>query len=284
MDKRSVLELIEEQLVKGEINLPVSEKTAVNLSNLLRKKDLDAVELTALIEKDPSLAVKFLNLSNSPLYAGLAKIKSVEQAVIRLGLKATRNFLLTITFHDIFRGRKKYLRDQFAMNWRHSLACGICAKKIAENSNMMLVAEDSYLLGLLHDIGVVAILDTLVTLLKREDDSTELGEELIIEIIYTFHPLVGAKILRMFDFDEMFCKIVELHHEQESYEDKDSPLFNILQVADHLLKKISLSLVPDTDISISVLPYTTKLGLDPFFISVMEVDIEDLLAGIDEIF
>jgi len=281
--KVSVKKIIEEELARDEIKLPLAENVAVNLGGLLHKDEINIAELSALVEKDPSLTAKVLNLSNSPLYAGLVKIKTVEQAITRLGIKAVKNFLMTISFRDVFRGGGQYLRSQFTINWRHSLACGICARRVAENSSLAFVSEEAYLLGLLHDIGTISILNTLARLKKKKDSGFELHDELVLEIIYTFHSSIGAKILRKLNFDDKFCSIVETHHDPESFPDQDDPLLNILQVANHLLQKIGISLKPDPNISIVGLPGTGRLGLDPLFISVMEVDLEDMLSNTEKI-
>lgn len=279
---QSLINIIEEKLNSEEIMLPVPQDVAIDLSILLRKEDIDVKETVKIVEKDPSLTAKILNLSNSPVYAGLVKIKTIEQAIARLGIKTVKSFLMTIKFKDVFMAKDNFLKSIFSMNWQHSLACAICARKIADKSNLAFIADDAYLLGLMHDIGTTPILSTLVNL-KKKNSEIELSDKLINEIIVAFHPHTGKKILEKFNFDEKILKITETHHDPDSFKDQDDPLFCVLQVADQLVKKVGISINPDPNISIVGLEYTSKLGLDPMFISVTEIDIEDLLSTTDQL-
>jgi len=94
---------------------------------------------------------------------------------------------------------------------------------------------------------------------------------------------VGAKVLGRLNFEERFCRIVELHHNQDDYPDKDDPLYNILFVSNNLLKKIGLAFDPDPHISIISLPSSSKLGLDPMFVAMLEVDLEDSLQNMENL-
>ncbi len=279
---QSLINIIEEKLNSEDIMLPVPQDVAIDLSILLRKEDIDVKETVKIVEKDPSLTAKILNLSNSPVYAGLVKIKTIDQAIARLGIKTVKNFLMTIKFKDVFMGGSNFLKNIFSMNWQHSLACAICARRIAEKSNLSFIADDAYLLGLMHDIGTTPILSTLVNI-KKQNSEIELSNELINEIIVAFHPQTGSKILEKFNFDKKMIEITASHHDPDKYKDQDDPLFCILQVADHIVKKVGISLNPDTNISILGLTHSAKLGLDPLFISVTEIDIEDLLSKTDNL-
>ncbi len=278
----SVKELIEAELSKDDIPLPIPKHIAFSLNRLLSNEYVAIKSLSDIIEKDPSLTAKVLNLSNSPVYAGLVMIKTIDQALTRLGLKTVRNFIMTILIKDVFKGTSKYLNTLFETTWRHSLGCALCSKRIAEHASMSYLAEDAYLAGLLHDIGTISILNTIVDLRNRdESQSFEIHHHLIIEIIYSFHSSIGARILQKLSFDDKLCAVVEAHENPDEYEDPDDPLLNILHTADMMMKKIGLSLKPDPNLTITGLPSTARLGLDPLFVSVTELDIEEIMEHTD---
>ena len=82
----SLKEIIEKELQQEEIPLPTIDNTAATIMNLLQDENTTIDDLAKVIEKDPSLTAKVLNLSNSSFYAGLAKIKNVERAISRVGI------------------------------------------------------------------------------------------------------------------------------------------------------------------------------------------------------
>jgi putative nucleotidyltransferase with HDIG domain len=281
MEQLSIKDLIEHELAKEEIDLPIPNIMASQLGTLLGNEDVDIEKLSKIIERDPSLTAKILNLSNSVFYSGLMKVKTVDRSIARVGLISIKNFLLTSVMKEVFNGEGQYFREKFIMNWKHSLGCAICSKRIAEQINLKSISEDAYILGLLHDIGTIFIFNTL-NHVKMKKESFDFSEGLIQEIIETFHPTIGAKVLKKLNFDEKYCRIVATHHDPvAASDDGDDPLFNILQVANNLMRKIGISITPDQNISIISIPATAKLGIDPLFIAMLEVDIEDTLHTMD---
>jgi HD-like signal output (HDOD) protein len=71
------------------------------------------------------------------------------------------------------------------------------------------LADDAYLLGLLHDIGTVFILNTIEEICEEMHGGFEENPELLHEIVYSLHARAGAEILAKLEFDETFCRIVE---------------------------------------------------------------------------
>ena len=108
-------------------------------------------------------------------------------------------------------------------------------------------------------------------------------EQGIVPLQHQRHTLKGIKENGIFSVnvpstslvkETDYCGIVATHHEPESYGNQDDSLFNILQVANNLMRKVGISISSDRDVSIVSLPSTAKLGLEPLFIATLELDIE----------
>jgi HD-like signal output (HDOD) protein len=127
------------------------------------------------------------------------------------------------------------------------------------------------------------ILNMLVNLKKESKGDMDLNEELVKEILVAFHPTVGAKVLEKLNFDVNFCRIVATHHDPDQYGNQEDSLFNILQIANNLMRKIGISITSDRDVSLVSLPSTAKLGIEPLFIATLEIDIEEQLAAMDDL-
>ncbi|MEA2102656.1 MAG: HDOD domain-containing protein [Thermodesulfobacteriota bacterium] len=280
--KVSLKEIIEHELAAEEISLPIMDNMASNLHSMLMDENVSIQKLAEVIEKDPSLTIKVLNLSNSSFYAGLAKVRNVDRAISRIGLKTIKNFLMTVSLKGAFHSKGKRFHDLFQMNWEHSLGCALCGKRIAEQINLKSIAEDAYLLGLLHDIGTVSILNTLNKYYENMKQAMDVNDNIVNEILNAFQARAGAMILEKMHFDERFCKIVSMQDRPEEYNDPDDPLFNILKVSNHVLDKAGISLNPDPTIALMGLPYTRKLRLEAMFFAVIEVDLEDSLENMKD--
>ena len=80
--------------------------------------------IAKLISEDPGLTGRILKLANSPLFACLAKIESITQAITIIGVQQVRDLALAISVMDVFKGIPAGLIDMQQF-WRHSIATGI---------------------------------------------------------------------------------------------------------------------------------------------------------------
>lgn len=126
----------------------------------------DLGDLARVIESDPVLASRILQLANSATFAsGRARITSVEEAVRNIGIKTIHQFALTI---GIFESFPKNTSDGFnAMRcWQHCYGTAVILNLIMEQLGDEL-SGGGHLIGLCHDLG---------ELLLREHFATEYQE------------------------------------------------------------------------------------------------------------
>ena len=135
------------------LRLPPFPQVAVKVLQLVTNENVQLHELCDLISSDAAFASEVLTVANSALYAPRYPANSILQAVAVLGADMLHGMCVTV-------GVRAYLGKSMnnpAMRalWRHSLACGIVAQKLAAGG---LVDEyTAYTAGILHDIGRVAL-------------------------------------------------------------------------------------------------------------------------------
>ena len=83
--EKPLIVLIKEALAQGTLNIPVFHSVAVKLQEILGGNSFTIKEVTDLITADQALATQVLRVANSPFYAGLTEITTINNAVIRLG-------------------------------------------------------------------------------------------------------------------------------------------------------------------------------------------------------
>jgi HD-like signal output (HDOD) protein len=279
----SIKNLIEKELERNDLKLPFPDTMASILNTILGNEYLSVSDLANIVGLDASLTTRILNLSNSVFYSGLEKTRTVDQAIARIGLGPIRNVLTASLMKEAFVSVSGSCADFFLTNWRHSLGCAVAAKRIAKKTKFKSLGEDAYLLGLVHDVGNMFIMSVIERFKKSWENNQGVTENLIREILDAYHPTVGAKIIEKFGFETQYCRIVATHHEPALFEEQEDPLFNILQVADSIMRKVGISINPNKDISIISLPSTAKLGLEPSFITMIEDNIEEMLAAMDNL-
>lgn len=135
------------------LRLPPFPKVAVRVLQLVTNENVQLHELCDLVSSDAAFASEVLTVANSALYAPRYPARSILQAIAVLGADTLQGMCITV-------GVRAYLGKQMnqpAMRalWRHSLACGMIAQKLAAGG---LVDEyTAYTAGILHDIGRIAL-------------------------------------------------------------------------------------------------------------------------------
>lgn len=130
---------------------PVLPAIAVQLMDLSHRPSVKMREIAGLIEQDPILAADMLKLSRSARMALAAPVRTVEEALVRLGLRRSTELFVQVALQaKLFRCRGyEHVLERLRL---HSVATAEIARLVAQVAN---IADDSvYLTGLLHDVGI----------------------------------------------------------------------------------------------------------------------------------
>lgn len=123
----------------------------------LRDPNASARNYVATIRQDPVVAAAVLTIANSAYFNPYRKkIENFEHAVATLGIEGLRLVLSTAVLQPIVRGQNNKLPQRI---WDHSLACAVCCQQLAQRAH--LDPFKAYLLGLVHDVGVVTLFNQL---------------------------------------------------------------------------------------------------------------------------
>src|SRR5690606_32085834 len=99
---------------------------------------------------------KVLRLANSPLYARRAKVASLHQAVVVLGLNATISLALSFSLLKSWQNDKAQDGLDYPLFWRRALLCATVGRALAQEQGIRN-GEELFLTCLLQDIGMLAL-------------------------------------------------------------------------------------------------------------------------------
>jgi len=133
-----------------------------HVAEVMEVTDDPAVEMSEIsdrIERDPALAAKILQVSNSPYYGLKQYVGTLKLALVVLGVREVRNIVLGISVFQMIRNPNidALLSRSF---WQHSVLVGAFAKKLGTRLAVGLQGED-FIGGLLHDIGKMVLVRQL---------------------------------------------------------------------------------------------------------------------------
>lgn len=198
------------RIANAELDLPMLPTIVLDVLTLTRSENVDAIRLSMLIHRDPSLAGHVLRIANSPLYRPASPIVSLQQAVARLGTTAIAEIAITASLaHSMFDapGYEPVLRQI----WRHSTIAAAFAREIARLRRQSV--EAAFLCGLLHDIGQPAAISLVISLARKM--RYVVSPAATLSITESVHQPIGLQLARAWKLPESVASAIGHHHEPE---------------------------------------------------------------------
>ncbi len=198
-------------------------------------------QLEATIANDPEFSLRVLGLANSAFYSQRHTIASLRSALVVLGAETVRRLAAT----QLSRALMANPRHGDPSIWRHAQATGIAAQMIAE-AHRQVEPLQAFVAGLLHDIGVSAIL-------ACGDASTD----------FELHAAIGAEAAELLGLADCLVSAIRQHHHDPSNPSID-PLNASLVIANEVA--IRAGYAHDAEASCDdgeLQPALDLLGLEP---------------------
>jgi putative nucleotidyltransferase with HDIG domain len=189
--------------------------------------------LAETIESDPALTAKILSLSHQHRLSCPDESPSVHQALDKLPAHAVRQALLSVKVYPAFGRdeRRVMFRKQLVA---HSLAVACCAEDIAEIISPQMDSQLLYLAGLLHDIGKLALDETMprsfagiVEQAKSQQACTRTLEQKHLGLDHT---ILGKRLAAKWHLPDQITLAIWLHHSDVNLISQSMPNAKIAQV------------------------------------------------------
>ena len=274
-DSESLLDRINKLIDADRVALPVFGRIALQLRQIVAQPYHDAAEVERLIASDQALAADLLRAANSAFYGGLATIRTIRNAVIRLGTKQVTHLVCLASEHANYRARDPQLLPLVQRLWRHSSSTAMAAQWLAKRLRLDEIEDECFLGGLLHDIGQLLVLRAIDELKETDGQNLMLTPAVIKEVLDAAHTQLGYNLLRRWNLPEIYCRIAQQHHSEE-FDSADLPLV-IVRLANEASNKLGYGLNPDPSLVLSATPEAQCLKAGEVLLAELEIMLEDEL-------
>lgn len=274
IEKQQLLQLIQDRLAENGQELPVFHTVAVRLQQLLASRTFEIDDVIELISEDQSLSGRVLKVANASYYAGLTKISTIKDAIVRLGAQEIANMTMLASQSEFYNSSDATLNRIMQGLWGHALSCAVGAKWLTRMGGYPAMAAEAFMGGLMHDIGKLALLKVLDDLQREMGADLQLTEKLINGIMTDQHEEVGHTLMKGWNFPDFYCDVAARHHEQAL--DAGNILLVAVRLANLACRKLGRSLHPaDPSIVLTETAETRFLGLTEVAMAELEIIIED---------
>ncbi|NQZ79688.1 MAG: HDOD domain-containing protein [Colwellia sp.] len=149
-------------------HIPPLPIVLVELIETLKCPKSNFLDIVAIIEKDPSIAIQVLKIANTAKYNRKDEIiSSLRKAVGVLGVAGVSSIASTVMVKNIMPQKPIYHKMFGKQIWLHSLYCASMCQILAPAHNEN--AFDAHLLGLIHDVGKIVIFECLCKAFETAD-------------------------------------------------------------------------------------------------------------------
>jgi HD-like signal output (HDOD) protein len=206
-----------------------------------------AQDLHKIIANDPALCSRILKVVNSSFYGLPGQIGSINRAIVMLGLNAVKNIAIAASLAKLFRGGDLAPSFSAKLLWTHSVVTAATAKMLADRMGLAC-ADEAFLSGLMHDIGIMVEMQSdrtkLIEVVQKAgaDDagipSTDMLE--LEEARYgANHQQFGAGLCQKWKFPATFALVTGHHHNPSALPAESRTLPALIYIADRIAAEVS---------------------------------------------
>ncbi|GGK85935.1 HDOD domain-containing protein [Amphritea balenae] len=251
--------------VGGIKRLPSMPAIYIELNDALASDATGAAEIAAIVEQDPAMSAKILQLVNSAFFALSSHVFKIKDAVVILGVRQIRDLFLVSRLFDHYPQDKNWTSFSFENLFDRCMVVGRFARAICREHRVAAdIADKAFLAALLQDLGM------LVIATRDAEKYSEVMREAagMNQPLYAIEKLrlgvnhmeVGACILGLWNLPPEVTEAVLYHsHPNSTAGEKFTPL-TAVHIADSILPDVVN--VNDCRISSRISEsYLKKLGL-----------------------
>ena len=263
--------------VKALHSLPPMPETATQILNLRTVPDVKVEQIVEVIEKDQVLVAQIVSYANSAFFGQAGSVKSLKDAIFRvLGVDAVMNMALALSVGSTFKVPQHGPVGAKAI-WKSS----VYSASLMQRLSMLMPwgkrpnPGTAYLVGLLHDIGLL-VLGHLFTdeyiefndyLEKNKHETILVAENQVLGIS---HLDVGKMVMRMWNMPEELIATAT-YFTDKSFSDEHENYINLLSIVKTLLAPHGLGFGDALE----------ELNLD--LLEELNLDEEEVIIAADEV-
>jgi HD-like signal output (HDOD) protein len=188
------------------LQLPVRPEIALKIQQLTNDQNSSIDTLTEIIQGDGAVAGGLLHATNRPLFRAAKPIRSIRDAVVRLGFRNTRMLTTNLALRQTFKARYTTTREAMKQVWAEGVLCSAFAYLLADTLGV-LHRERALLAGLVADIGAVPI----IQFIERRDPEPQ--RAMIDALVARLSPITGMLVINYWELGEDLIAVAEHFHD-----------------------------------------------------------------------
>ena len=211
--------------------LPLLPGVLLKVMQMDPESDAYFDEMVTLAAQEPNLAVRLVRFANSAVSAPGRPVQTLYQAAMRLGTRECAHIATMLAVARVFEPQTESQRTL----WRHSILVAYLARSISHRGGgQREEREQSYLAGLLHDIGRFVMFESAADDLQTVSEAACASPDELLEtekrLLGYDHSQLGGRICERWELPPLLIEVVRRHHEHVPSPDASSAVARELRI------------------------------------------------------
>ncbi|MDH5483949.1 MAG: HDOD domain-containing protein [Gammaproteobacteria bacterium] len=199
----------------GQLKLPSLPEIALKVKAAASNPNVHLDEVARIISADATMAARLIQVANSPVSRGIEPVRTIREAVVRLGISTSRNLVISLSVLQLFKSRSSLLNSRMLELYHHSVDVAAISFVLAKSTGK-LDPDYALLAGLVHDIGIIPVITYI------EDTGLDLqNKDELNDIIARLRSVVGSMVVKHWQLPADLLNVVE-HAENWQRDDMEN--------------------------------------------------------------
>lgn len=230
-----------EERINSLEGIPPFPATASQILMECQKPEVQVGVVSKLVECEPAVSSKIIQLANSPLYGANRPIVSVNHAIVLLGFRTVTQMAIAISTGTLFeQGGESEVARHRKETFRQSLACAAAARLLAMEFDAAN-SDEAFLCGVMQDVGKLVLFDATPDRYCELLDGSDSNDTTLMEqsAFGIDHAEIGRKCGSKWGFPAEINRAIGNHH--RPINDTNCDLSKALIAANYFCRRWSLA-------------------------------------------
>lgn len=226
--EETVLDSVQEGFRLNAVKLPTLPEVTLRVREVAADPDAGVEELAAEIVRDAALTARLIRIANSPMLRGRIEVRTLPQAITRLGFYYVRDLATALALEHSFEPKCAVAKQLMNRIARRSREIAALSHVLARHCTA-LAPEQALLAGLMHRVGALPLLVAL-----HEHDAAAADADELYNLIERRHSDIGSKLLQHWRFPEDIACVPRAYRDGSRDGEGEPDYADVVTVADVL--------------------------------------------------
>jgi len=211
-----------------------------------------------------------------------------------MGYDAIVQVVTELSIREFFTMKTEKYRSLIENLWKHSISCAYAAEFISKLLKLNLKG-DPFLMGLLHDIGKLALLQIIADMERRGKFHEGIHPIMLVNILQDYHCQLGARLLEKWKFAECYIHTTLHHNNSDSTPAAGAPVEKepvyskesmVVQFASQIVNLMGYDILASdpADIDLNDVAPVQQLNLKPERIAETKEQVTERMKEVQDLF